>query len=94
MWRYSHAASPIPATLFTFFRGNVLYLQQEDIKHRMKDLVISRETTERALLVGLVTPRQGEAKVNEYLDELDFLAQTAGAEVVGRFTQKDRKSVV
>ncbi len=54
----------------------------------MKDLVISRETTERALLVGLVTPRQGEAKVNEYLDELDFLAQTAGAEVVGRFTQK------
>ncbi|MCM1071044.1 MAG: GTPase HflX [[Clostridium] fimetarium] len=54
----------------------------------MKDLVISRETTERALLVGLVTPRQGEAKVNEYLDELAFLAQTAGAEVVGRFTQK------
>ena len=38
--------------------------------------------------MGLVTPRQGEAKVNEYLDELDFLAQTAGAEVVGRFTQK------
>ncbi len=54
----------------------------------MKDLVISRETTERALLVGLVTPRQGEAKVNEYLDELAFLAQTAGAEVVDRFTQK------
>ncbi|MDE7141948.1 MAG: GTPase HflX, partial [Muribaculaceae bacterium] len=54
----------------------------------MKDLVISRETTERALLVGLITPRQGEAKVNEYLDELAFLAQTAGAEVVDRFTQK------
>lgn len=67
---------------------DLLYLQPQHIKHRMKDLVISRETTERALLVGLVTPRQGEAKVNEYLDELAFLAQTAGAEVVDRFTQK------
>ncbi len=54
----------------------------------MKELVISRETTESALLVGLVTPRQNEAKVSEYLDELAFLAQTAGAEVAGRFTQK------
>ncbi len=54
----------------------------------MKELVISRETTESALLIGLVTPRQNEAKVSEYLDELAFLAQTAGAEVAGRFTQK------
>lgn len=43
---------------------------------------------ERAVTVGLITPEQNEAKVNEYLDELDFLADTAGAEVVARFTQK------
>ena len=54
----------------------------------MKDLVISKETTERAVVVGLVTPRQPENKVREYLDELEFLADTAGAEVVRRFTQK------
>ena len=54
----------------------------------MKDLVISKETTERAVTIGLITPRQSELKVNEYLDELEFLADTAGAEVVKRFTQK------
>lgn len=54
----------------------------------MKDLVISKEATERAVLVGLITPAQNEAKVNEYLDELAFLADTAGAECVKRFTQK------
>ena len=54
----------------------------------MKDLVISKETTERAVAVGLITPRQPENKVNEYLDELEFLADTAGAEVVTRFVQK------
>lgn len=54
----------------------------------MKDLVIGKETNERTILVGLVTQRQNEAKVNEYLDELDFLADTAGAEVIARFTQK------
>lgn len=43
---------------------------------------------ERAITVGLITPEQNEAKSNEYLDELDFLADTAGAEVVARFTQK------
>lgn len=54
----------------------------------MKDLVISKESTERTILVGLITPQQDEAKVNEYLDELEFLADTAGAETVMRFTQK------
>lgn len=54
----------------------------------MKDLVIGKESNERTVIVGLVTQRQGEAKVNEYLDELAFLADTAGAEVVERFTQK------
>jgi len=43
---------------------------------------------ERTLLVGLVTNNQNEAKSSEYLDELEFLADTAGAKVIDRFTQK------
>ena len=43
---------------------------------------------ETAILVGLVTPTQDEAKTAEYLDELEFLADTAGAVIVKRFTQK------
>ena len=54
----------------------------------MKEFVISKETTERAVLVGLITPQQGEARVQEYLDELAFLADTAGAHTIARFTQK------
>ena len=54
----------------------------------MKEFVISQAQTERAVLVGLITRLQDERKTNEYLDELEFLADTAGAEVVIRFTQK------
>lgn len=54
----------------------------------MKEFVISKETTERTILVALVTRDQSEAKTQEYLDELAFLADTAGAEVVESFTQK------
>ena len=43
---------------------------------------------ERAILVGLITPQQNEFRTTEYLDELEFLALTAGAETVKRFTQK------
>jgi GTPase len=43
---------------------------------------------ENAVLVGLVYKEQTEVKVNEYLDELVFLAETAGAKTVKRFTQK------
>ena len=43
---------------------------------------------ETAILVGLITPQQDEAKTKEYLDELDFLADTAGVVTVKRFTQK------
>ena len=43
---------------------------------------------ERAVLVGLITPMQPEAKTLEYLDELEFLAHTAGAETVHRFVQR------
>ena len=43
---------------------------------------------ERAILVGLITPQQGEAKAKEYLDELEFLAETAGATTVRTFLQR------
>ena len=43
---------------------------------------------ERAILVGLITPQQDERKTKEYLDELEFLAETAGAETVKRITQR------
>ncbi|MBP5318238.1 MAG: GTPase HflX [Paludibacteraceae bacterium] len=45
------------------------------------------QTLERAILVGLVTPQQNERKAKEYLDELAFLADTAGAVVVRSFLQ-------
>ena len=54
----------------------------------MKEFVISEAQTERAVLVGLITQTQNEQKTQEYLDELAFLAETAGAEVVKCFTQK------
>lgn len=43
---------------------------------------------EKAILVGLITPRQDERRTKEYLDELEFLAETAGAKTVKRFTQR------
>lgn len=54
----------------------------------MKEFVISEAQVETAILVGLITQSQDERKTNEYLDELEFLAHTAGAQVVKRFTQK------
>lgn len=54
----------------------------------MKEFVISEVKAETAVLVGLITKEQNEAKTKEYLDELEFLADTAGAVTVKRFTQK------
>ena len=54
----------------------------------MKEMILSQEANERAVLVGLVTPQQNEARSREYLDELAFLADTAGAETVATFTQR------
>lgn len=51
-------------------------------------MIINQEVTERAVLVGLITATQGEAKAREYLDELEFLADTAGAVTVATFTQR------
>lgn len=54
----------------------------------MKEFVISEVKAETAILVGLITQEQNGAKTKEYLDELEFLADTAGAVTVKRFTQK------
>lgn len=54
----------------------------------IEDNIINKEANERTVLVGLITPRQNEVKTNEYLDELEFLAHTAGAETMARFVQK------
>ena len=54
----------------------------------MKEFVISQAKTETAILVGLITKNQDEARTEEYLDELEFLAETAGASCVKRFMQK------
>ncbi len=54
----------------------------------MKEFVISEVKVETAIIVGLITPQQNERKTNEYLDELEFLAETAGAKVIKRYTQR------
>lgn len=54
----------------------------------IEDNIINKEQNEKTVLVGLATRVQSEAKTDEYLDELAFLADTAGAEPVARFTQK------
>lgn len=79
---------------FEFLRVRVRYLNyfyylcSTFEKTAMKEFVISETKTEIAILVGLITPQQNEAKTKEYLDELEFLADTAGAKVVKRFTQR------
>lgn len=54
----------------------------------MKEFILSDTQSETAVLVGLSTKLQSERKTREYLDELEFLAETAGATTVRRFTQK------
>lgn len=54
----------------------------------MKEFIISEAQAETAVLVALVTKTQNEQKTAEYLDELEFLAETAGAVTMKRFTQK------
>ncbi len=54
----------------------------------MKEFVITEAKAETAILVGLITPQQDERRTTEYLDELEFLATTAGAVTVCRFTQR------
>ena len=61
----------------------------------MKDFIITEEQTEKAVLVGLITPDQNERQAKEYLDELEFLAETAGIKPVKQFYQRlDRPHAV
>lgn len=59
-----------------------------DFKERQNREVIQESQSETAVLVGIITPTQDESKTKEYLDELEFLAATAGAVCVRRFTQR------
>lgn len=54
----------------------------------MKEFIQSEARAETAVLVALITKTQDERKTDEYLDELEFLAETAGALTVRRFTQR------
>lgn len=54
----------------------------------MREFVITEAKTETAVLVALITPQQDERRTTEYLDELEFLATTAGAVTIKRFTQR------
>ena len=54
-------------------------------------LEVEKHIFERTAIVGLITQNQNEDKLNEYLDELEFLTFTAGGEVVKRFWQKTDK---
>ncbi|MBO5951577.1 MAG: GTPase HflX [Bacteroidaceae bacterium] len=51
-------------------------------------IVTADNRAETAVLVGIITQEQNERKTEEYLDELEFLADTAGVRVMRRFTQK------
>jgi len=54
-------------------------------------LELENHEYEKAILVGVITKQQNEEKLNEYMDELEFLAYTAGATVSKRFHQKMQK---
>ena len=54
----------------------------------MKDFIVTETKSENAILVGLITPEESEEKVNEYLDELAFLAETAKVNPVHRVMQR------
>ncbi|MDR1371732.1 MAG: GTPase HflX [Dysgonamonadaceae bacterium] len=54
----------------------------------MKEIIPTETKTETAVLVGLITSGQRESQSKEYLDELEFLATTAGIRSIRRFTQK------
>ena len=59
-----------------------------EFKENRNSEIITEAQAETAILVGLITPNQNERKTTEYLDELEFLATTAGAVTVKRFTQR------
>src|ERR1700710_157221 len=58
------------------------------MKQKFYDTAVKQE---RAVLVGVITPHQTDEQTKEYLEELEFLVATAGAETVKTFTQKLQK---
>ncbi len=51
-------------------------------------MIETKKPTDRAILIGIIYNGQDESEVEDFLDELSFLTETAGAEPVKRFTQK------
>ena len=87
----------IPSGLRTFAYIN--HNTQHEIRPTiLKKTVTTSKEQETAVLVAVPQPRQKEAKTTEYLDELEFLAETAGAKTLQRFIQKmdhpDRRTFV
>ncbi len=66
-------------------RRNIIHSKKDN---RLLDNKNSIQASEKAVLVGVVTKEQTEEQAQEYLDELAFLAETAGAITLKRFTQK------
>lgn len=86
---YTHIIIKNNRTVYIDCQSNLLFLHNNYIHILlMKEFVISEVKTETAVLVGIITSNQDESKTKEYLDELEFLADTAGAVTVKRFTQK------
>ena len=54
----------------------------------MKEFILTENSSERAVLVGLITPKVTERQVQDYLDELAFLSTTAGISPVKSFVQR------
>lgn len=71
-----------------YYNASRSSLPFEDGMGKVAHSDIVGEQEETAVLVGIITPQQNERKTIEYLDELQFLAETAGARTVKRFTQR------
>jgi GTPase len=63
-------------------------MAQNDFSISKKDQKGLQTQPEVAILIGLITDKQTDSQITEYLDELEFLALTAGATCIKRFTQK------
>ena len=71
-----------------YYNASRSSLPFEDGMGKVAHSDIVGEQEETAILVGIITPQQNERKTTEYLDELQFLAETTGARTVKRFTQR------
>lgn len=56
-----------------------------NVEHKKK---VDQHQLEKAIIVGIIKPDQSDAIIAEHLDELEFLALTAGAETIKRYTQR------